>query len=126
MSASRSVVAIRGHLHGRRLDEDTGAPLADVVHVTARDAAEGPAENAFVFVERASSCARYVSWINYYDLDYVVAHEPRRWQIVEPAEPFEVQARWAPFGWAGALPAPTVGDFPSPPAHDQRNESEEA
>jgi hypothetical protein len=104
---------ISGLLLGHRLAEDSGEVLADIVHVTAPGE---PAENAIVMIERDGPRARYLSWINYYDLDYAIAHEPSRWETVEPAQPYRAEAQWDPFGWAGALPAPTVGDFAAAPA----------
>lgn len=108
MSRAPASAQIHGHLLGHRMAGDGGEVLADIVHIT--EPGE-PAENAIVMVERDGPRARYLSWINYYDLDYVIAHEPSRWRLVEPAEPYQIEAQWAPFGWAGALPAPTVGDF---------------
>jgi hypothetical protein len=112
MPASTSV-EIDGELYGHRLDERTGDVLADVVHVIANGQADGPAENAFVFVERAGEerHARYISWINYYDLDYVIQRQPDTWSVVEPAESYRQLAEWRPFGWPGALSVPTVGDL---------------
>jgi hypothetical protein len=113
-----SVVRIAGELLGQRVDDDTRRVLVDVVHVSDEEpSACGPAANAFVFVEHRQdgpSRARYVSWINYYDLDYVLERQPQRWLIIEPAAGYEASAEWVPFGWPGAITAPTVGDLPAP------------
>jgi hypothetical protein len=113
MSAGEAAeVEIQGRLLGHRLDRE-GQPLADIVHITGPNGS-GPAENAMVMVETDGQRARYLSWINYYDLDYVIANEPSRWRIVEPSKLYRAEASWEPFGWEGALSAPTVGDFAKP------------
>jgi hypothetical protein len=103
---------ITGELLGRRIEPGSSDLLAEVVHVTA-EIPNGPAENAFVFIERSGTepRARYISWINYYDLDYVHEHQPDSWALVEPSEPYQLDARWEPFGWPDALTVPTVGDW---------------
>jgi hypothetical protein len=113
-------MTIRGALMGQRLDDLSGEVLGDVVHVVHDSNSSGPAENAFVFVERLGGepCGRYISWINYYDLDYVLERQPGRWRIVEPPELYQHSAQWQPYGWPGALSVPTVGDLPQPPAPD--------
>ena len=109
----RSGELLKGNLVGQFLDDAGLKPLVDIVHVTHSVGPDGPAENAFVFVERVepTSRARYVSWISYYDVDYVVAHQPNRWRVIEPPRSFEGHAVWQPFGWPGAIPAPTVGEL---------------
>jgi hypothetical protein len=116
-----SATEIRGELYGHRLASDTGDVVADIVHVTVENRPAGPAENAFVMVERVGQPrARYISWINYYDLDYVNERLPGCWRHVEPAEAYAQRAQWQPYGWPGALPAPTVGSLPATP-HPRAN-----
>jgi hypothetical protein len=114
--AAGASARIVGELYGRRLDERTGEVLADIVHVTGDGLGDAPAENAFVIVERRGGQrqGRYISWINCYDLDYVIERQPASWRIVEPAQSYQESVRWRPFGWPGALRVPTVGDLADP------------
>jgi len=72
----------------------------------------GPAANAYTFVDLSSPAgarARYLTWVNLYDIEYAAAVQQGRWTLAEPqfAETFEVD--WAPFGW-GERPFPNVAD----------------
>jgi hypothetical protein len=72
----------------------------------------GPAENSFVLVELSTQArARYISWIGYFDIEYASRREPGAWTLVEPATHYEKDVDWRPYGWEGARPIPTIGDF---------------
>ena len=115
MTPAEHLVEIVGELYGHRVDDTTGQARADIVHVTEGARPDAPAENAFVLVEHLGPLlrARYISWINYYDLDYVIERQPRRWSSVEPPEAYRELVAWIPFGWPDMLAVPTVGDLPN-------------
>lgn len=106
------MISLRGELLGVRLDGTTGGTAGEVVRVVTDHRPAGPAGNAMVFVEVGpdSRTARYLSWINYYDLDYTAGHQ-QGWQVIEPAVPYQEVVAWHPFGWDGALRVPCVGDL---------------
>jgi hypothetical protein len=82
-----------------------------IVHVeTCRDPA-GPAENAYVFVDLrgpGAARARYLTWINLYDIEHAGCAQPGRWSLCEPPQYFEEEVRWLPLGWGE--PFPSVAD----------------
>jgi hypothetical protein len=83
-----------------------------IVHVPNCRSPAGPAENAFVFVEidgSRSTRARYLTWINLYDIEHAGNIQPARWSLCEPPEPFEGDVEWMPLGW-GDDPFPSVAD----------------
>jgi hypothetical protein len=126
MTRAHADVEIVGELYGHRLEEEAGRVRADVVHVTGEGRPDGPAENAFVLVEHLGTelRARYISWINYFDLDYVIEREHGRWwRSVEPPNAYRELVMWTPFGWPGTLKVPTVGDLAhhAPPAAPGRH-----
>jgi hypothetical protein len=106
------VICVHGELVGQRLSAKTGQVIAEVVHVTSEQRPEGPAENAFLLVEigEVGRNGRYISWINYFDLDYASAKERNSWRLVEPAREYTQNLFWMPFGWPGANRVPTIGD----------------
>jgi hypothetical protein len=108
---SARTIQVAGRLMGRRLAPD-GRPGAEIVHVQRDQRPEGPAENSFVLVEIDSTPARarYVSWINYYDLEYAARRESPAWELVEPWHDYRRDVAWHPFGWPGAAAVPTIGD----------------
>ena len=105
-------VHLTGKLWGRCLNPARGSIVADIVHVEHLHESAGPAENAFVLIElnHAPPRARYISWINYFDIEYADRRQRGRWALVEPAESYERTVTWLPFGWPGAIGVPTIGD----------------
>jgi hypothetical protein len=71
----------------------------------------GPAENAFLFIEPIGDGrrGRYLSWINYFDIEYAAHAETGAWRVVEPARPYDRELAWVPFGWSSPA-VPTIGD----------------
>ncbi|MEM9293242.1 MAG: hypothetical protein AAGD01_16285 [Acidobacteriota bacterium] len=105
-------IPLSGDLLGHRLDPATGKVEAEIVWVRNENRPTGPAENAFVLVEPngSGSRARYISWINYFDLEYAEHRQPGRWALVEPAQSFRQDVQWQPFGWSQQQVVPTIGD----------------
>lgn len=61
----------------------------------------GPAYKSMVSVITNTdgvAVASYVPWYSYGDLDIMSRKEPGLWTIVEPAEPYEYEVIWAPYG----------------------------
>jgi hypothetical protein len=106
------LVTVVGLLMGHRRGATSGEVRADVVHVPAAAGSSGPASNAFVLVEHTASGfrSRYISWINYFDLEYAARREPGGWSLVEPTTPYRREVSWQPYGWSGMTPVPTIGD----------------
>lgn len=103
-------LAVRGLLMGHRLDE-VGEVDADIVRIRDSSDPSGPVEDSLVLIESDDgSRGRYVSWINYFDLEYAVEHGRGAWRIVEPPRSVERDVDWCPYGWPGSDPVPTVGD----------------
>jgi hypothetical protein len=103
-------IHIRGNVLGRRLR----SPMADIVHIP--EASEnGPPVNAFLLVSDSGQ-ARFISWIGYFDVEYAMQREPGNWALVEPAQAFEKDAEWFPYGWDPADRVPTIGDTHLTPA----------
>jgi hypothetical protein len=73
--------------------------IRDVVRIDEEWRPDGPAKNSIVEVRQGDGArvARYLSWIGYGDLDDAEADEPRVWELVEPAEPYDARADWRPF-----------------------------
>jgi hypothetical protein len=93
-----------GELWGQHVSP-SGDVLGEVVRVSSATSMTGPAENAFVYVEIRPSekeRARYISWINYFDIEHANRQQAGSWRVVEPQ-----QARawhlieWQPYGWGG-------------------------
>jgi hypothetical protein len=105
-------VNITGVLVGRRLDPRNGSRLADIVHIDRPPAGTAPAENAFVLVETNGNAprARYISWINYFDIEYAARRESGEWILVEPGKRYHRRAKWHPYGWERTAGVPTIGD----------------
>jgi hypothetical protein len=104
-------VSIRGELVGYRKSEK-GVVVSEIVHITTEARPVGPADNAFVEVELGGQIrrGRYLSWINYFDIEYARSREVGQWQIVEPPQEYSEKLQWLPFGWDGLQPVPTIGD----------------
>lgn len=99
---------MRARITGNLVGQRRSGQSADIVHVQ-HSSEQGPAENSFVLV-CGSGRARYLSWIGYYDVEYAARREPGDWALVEPAQAYEREAEWLPYGWEGARGVPTIGD----------------
>jgi hypothetical protein len=80
----------------------SGKRGAEIVRVSDEQRPSGPAENAFVVIERLASGkrrGRYITWIGYHDLEEAQLLEPNVWKLVEPPRPYRRSAEWTPFGW---------------------------
>ncbi|HEY6140475.1 MAG TPA: hypothetical protein VI670_22195 [Thermoanaerobaculia bacterium] len=42
---------------------------------------------------------RYISWINYYDIEFANRNEAGLWHTVEPPASYAEDAEWHPYGW---------------------------
>lgn len=61
----------------------------------------GPAVKSVVSVvtsPHGEAVASYVPWYNYSDLDIINRRESGVWTIVEPAEPYDHEVVWRPYG----------------------------
>jgi hypothetical protein len=99
-----------GQVIGRHFDSGRKLALGRVIHVGRQHASEGPAENAFLYVEErhgAMPRARYISWINLYDIEFAATQNQGDWSLVQPPERFKTRVEWCPFGWDGK-PLPNV------------------
>jgi hypothetical protein len=98
-------IELIGRLWGQHVDR-AGTIVGEIVHVMSGDESVGPAENAFVYVEllpNQKGRARYISWINYYDIEYANRKEPGNWRVIEPQEATARIVDWYPYGWSGPL-----------------------
>lgn len=93
---------IVGRLIGRH-GVNSRRPIGEIVQITQRGRSLHPAENSFVYVDvsnSGSSRARYISWINLYDIEFANRVEPNQWRTVEPSRPYyRTGVTWQPFGW---------------------------
>jgi hypothetical protein len=113
MTATASVT-ISGNLLGRHVDRD-GVVRGEIIQVTGESRPAGPAENAFVYVDKSEASgprARYLSWVNLYDIEHAGRQQPGAWQVVEPHPACKVETCWLPYGWAGPQ-FPNVADVAS-------------
>jgi hypothetical protein len=113
----KSDVLIDGNLLGLHVDQH-GAVFGEVVQILDEARPQGPAESAFVYIDKTDSAgprARYLSWINLYDIENASRRQPGQWQLVEPLRRHAARARWLPFGW-GAPAFPSVADIVPEPA----------
>lgn len=103
---------IRGELWGRRIGIAGAKSAGDVLRIVEHHP-DGPAENAWIFVEQTPEGrkARYISWINYYDVEFASRREPGRWSTVEPPAAYEGEAEWRPYGW-GSETLPNTAHAP--------------
>ncbi|MDP3746692.1 MAG: hypothetical protein Q8Q88_06540 [Phenylobacterium sp.] len=88
-----------------------GAPEGKVIHVRARRSPSGPEQNAFVFLDLAADLprARYLAWVNLFDVEHAARRQAGRWRLCEPAQAETLEAEWRPFGWGDAA-FPSVAD----------------
>ena len=107
-------IKVKGVLLGQRIsskDEVKGL----VVHVVKDQFSKGngPAENAYIYVDvsRKSKLprARYISWINLYDIENAEKYDKDNWSLIEPQVPITQELIWKPYGW-GAPHLPSVAD----------------
>ncbi len=83
------------------------------MRVTVEGRPAGPAENALIYVDhRRGPSARYISWINLYDIDHAARLEPKCWELVEPHKKHSVDVQWLPYGWGGEK-MPSIADVES-------------
>jgi hypothetical protein len=102
---------IKGAVLGERyLSGDKEQKIGIVLHVDHAYSA-GPAENAFLYVDLSSeeTRARYISWINLFDIEYAGKLQDGSWHVNETAPSFEEVVTWIPYGWCGE-PLPCVAD----------------
>lgn len=97
-----SATKLNGHLVGRRVRQGSKA-VVYIVHNQTASEPHGPAENAFVLVdaENRPMRARYISWINLYDIETAAKREDG-WEVLEEPVPFDRTVEWIPYGWGGA------------------------
>lgn len=100
-------IACTGTLLGRRKTDDG---ILEIVHVQHKHPDAGPAENAFVMVQQQGEhrIAKYISWINYHDIEYAMTIESG-WELIEPGTEYSVSLAWQPYGWDQAWPIPSLG-----------------
>jgi hypothetical protein len=113
-SAAAPLVSFEGKLLGRHTDA-AGRIRGEIIHVMEEGRPRGPAENAFVYLDlsaQAGPRARYLSWINLYDIETAARRQPGEWHLIEGTNERRVDACWIPFGW-GAPPFPSVADVPA-------------
>ena len=106
-------IRVRGKLMGVRLAGTTNNEvIGEVVQIPVEMRPHGPAENSFILAEASGQPrrARYLSWINYFDLEYAIHRECGKWQLIEPAREYDELLSWMPFGWPGAIGVPVIGD----------------
>jgi len=99
------ITELTGELWGQHIS-DAGEITGEVIRVSPASAPDGPAENAFVYVELNSerhARGRYISWINYYDIEHAARQQAGRWKTVEPSQACVRRIEWHPYGWGGAL-----------------------
>src|SRR5258706_8336992 len=104
-------IRLRGSLIGTRLDPVRRLAVGEIVHIDRSVGAE-PAENAFLYVELDSNRvrrARYIAWINLYDIEHAAIVQPGCWELVEPSQPYDRLSQWVPYGWGGDK-LPSVAD----------------
>lgn len=97
-------VEIHGERLGIRRCQTSNEPIGEVIRVTCEARPNGPAYNAFLYIEPAHDerkRGRYISWINLYDIEVASARQNGTWSIVEPHEPLTVTIEWHPYGWGG-------------------------
>jgi hypothetical protein len=98
-------IELIGRLWGQHIDR-SGTIIGEIVHVSSQVASGGPAENAFVYVELLPDKkrrARYISWIDYFDIEHANRKQPGNWRVVEPQETATRSVDWHPYGWGGPL-----------------------
>lgn len=101
-----SVIELKGNLIGTRTHH--GEIVGEVIYIKTPFDESGPAENAFVYVERGKR-ARYVSWINLYDIEHAGRRQSNQWKTVEPGQLYHKKVEWLPYGWGGDS-LPSVAD----------------
>lgn len=65
----------------------------------------GPAVDAYVYIEKSAPDqwrARYLSWVNLFDVEHASTIEPGAWELAVQVED-EFVADWYPYGWGGEL-----------------------
>jgi hypothetical protein len=110
---------ISGTLLGTHVDQ-RGTLCGEIVQVVDEGRPRGPAENAFIYIDRTNPAgprARYLSWINLYDIENAGRRQPGKWRLVQPRRSYAVQVTWLPFGW-GAPAFPSVADIVSKSAEN--------
>jgi len=106
-----TTLTVCGSVMGHRLDDESEAAEAEIVRVTASSNPSGPIEDSLILIERTDKPrGRYISWINYFDLEYAVGHHPDTWRIVESPEILKREIDWHPYGWPEVDRIPMVGD----------------
>lgn len=112
--------SLQGRIVGERLDAQ-GRVVACIVWCLREDRPRGPAQNAYLYVETGEAGlnrARYVSWINLFDIEHAGRVEAGRWRTVEPPAAFDRTIRFHPFGWGGER-LPNVADTAGDAGHDE-------
>lgn len=105
------MIKISGRIIGRYRPSASKDDGGHILHITSELRPAGPAENAFVFVEFASNQrrrARYISWINLYDIEHAALEQPGAWLLVLNGDnTFQESVEWFPYGWGGP-PLPNI------------------
>jgi hypothetical protein len=103
---------ISGNLIGQNITPDDGRVVGLIVHVESDFYPDGPAENAYVYIDTTNLKAlraQYISWINLYDIENAAKREAGCWRLVEPNTSYNQIINWIPYGW-GDLGIPSVAD----------------
>lgn len=104
-------IRVKGSLVGRRLDPVHNLVVGEIVHIDG-SVGSAPAENAFLYVEidpNRGRRARYIAWINLYDIEHAAIVQPGCWALVEPSQMYDLVSQWEPYGWGGDK-LPSVAD----------------
>lgn len=97
-------IMLRGMLMGER--PLPGGGKREILSIVEEQRPHGPADGSMVSVVTTGDrrVARYVSWINYYELDEISRMEPGLWRLVEPPAAYEAVVEWHPFASPADVP----------------------
>jgi hypothetical protein len=96
-------INIRGLKIATRVNPGTRELLGEIVQTLCGGAASNsPCENSFLYIELAADTrrARYISWINLFDIEHASIMQPNQWTSIEPGIPYEERVQWIPYGWS--------------------------
>jgi hypothetical protein len=103
-----NLIKVSGGIVGVRISPEVSSQITGLImHIKAAHD-PGPAENAFIFLETNADIpqARYISWINLYDIEHAKKRQGGTWKVKEDPVPFDQEVYWKPYGWGGeALPS---------------------
>ena len=101
-------VSVLGKLLGHRVSPKDKSIIGMVVQIMQDYSFDGPAENAYIYidtVDKKAPRARYISWINLFDIENAAKCEPGCWSLVEPSTKFNQSIEWIPYGWNESIPS---------------------